>query len=1276
MDTYFAVFLILFTQFFHGGETCSNDLDGFDKVYPGLYYSGGRNPQGTAKSLDACAQNCLADDKCWGFMFIGTYCATYRDGHPTQPTSHAKAVMYQKCEASTYCGTYTCPESKVWIWEYADTPCDGECSPETCCEDETPLVCNENFVMPIKDISCEDFKTYMYCYYDGSKGISWHSGWGDIDSRDYYNENRENYLNCPQCGCGFETREIPKYTECDLSWADNSGNNCQGMLDKGYCTETGDFGPNWWPIWGWFDESRNLDANDNPAYVCPQCGCEDTSFCAEGTWATDGRTNCQDCKICDEISQEIEAECIINDNTKCRDRDLCEAGKTWSNTGYASCKNCDKCEEHGMMIDVLCSATIDSTCKVDPNPDVCEDSSTCLSDKFNYATTCGHYVDSCDTSVEVASCCPAMCGICEGTKFNNKGMHCQNYCDYSTELAGRGICAFCGDDRDVPMNCCSKDSLEYDDNATDACKNAIYTGTDTRNYICVSSKIPVCADYTCSDGTVSIDANIDNDCQDSHCDDEQCCEPIDRNGNPCGTNCNGGGYNGYGGPCAWCGIHDDKPQSCCHPWITYPEQSDCHIVEKAEGVDESHCVVKITEDDLPDRWGQNCHPQCVDNGFDVCQYCGKHNDNWQYCCAALPYYSFPEGHNCYEAAQKDKWIYGESGSYHCVTKNPEDIIAWSYTLQMGTYVDSSYTPEYSHSCSALHESATDINVCKSFAEAKCVEYNCMYMTISEDLNTAYFMNLISNKRISDSNWRFYIASSNDPWDLVQGVDRHHKKCRVDCPDNGAKSCGWCGRHQGELQYCCGARYNTAEDHHCHSTDWIESLDKEENYCVIKKPFDEGHIVPPIPPPLVFTNDGKDDTTTEPEAEWPWDNHNEVCDQGKSCWNGWEECRFCGLHNELPMHCCRKEIDEYAENNPCRGGLNFDENLGDDVQQCVVIDFTKVQPTPDRNHEVCYCADNGETCDWCGQHNGKEQACCAHKKYYNDCKNAVFDPTNMETPHCVVLDENQPSCQDDDSWRDSNGSGCSWYAENPSTRCGWDKTKTESCSKCCACEFEALCNVPTMACERNRYLSIIDDSFYMEQQGWIIHMCMKELSTPGVGAYCNQAKGYWYGYDKNSLDLDAEGRIGFYTYGEGIVTIEYGNCGESGTANLYHNQKLLKVADFTERGDDVNYEKIVIEYKNLDFIEIRDKNGHAIPNIKSVSFQCTVSNDITYVYEEPSDVAELESDMVDKSVGLVNEGSTQFSHFLLMAFLCLGSGMAGYAISRFQYNKKMNGYEIL
>jgi hypothetical protein len=41
---------------------------------------------------------------------------------------------------------------------------------------------------------------------------------------------------------------------------------------------------------------------------------------------------------------------------------------------------------------------------------------------------------------------------------------------------------------------------------------------------------------------------------------------------------------------------------------------------------------------------------------------------------------------------------------------------------------------------------------------RCVEYNCMYMTISEDLNTAYFMNLISNKRISDSNWRFYIAS--------------------------------------------------------------------------------------------------------------------------------------------------------------------------------------------------------------------------------------------------------------------------------------------------------------------------------------------------------------------------------------------------------------------------------------------------------------------------------------------------------------------------------------
>jgi len=170
----------------------------------------------------------------------------------------------------------------------------------------------------------------------------------------------------------------------------------------------------------------------------------------------------------------------------------------------------------------------------------------------------------------------------------------------------------------------------------------------------------------------------------------------------------------------------------------------------------------------------------------------------------------------------------------------------------------------------------------------------------------------------------------------------------------------------------------------------------------------------------------------------------------------------------------------------------------------------------------------------------------------------------------------------------------------------------SCSKCCACKFDAQCNLPTMACERNRYLQVIDDTAYMMQNGWIIHMCQKEMSTPGVGAFCGDDKGYWYGYDKDSGDMDAEGRIGFYTYGEGVVTIEFGNCGEEGTANLYHNFKQIAVAEHTERGADVQYQTVVIEYKNLDFVEIRDKNGHSIPNIKSVTFQCTSSDNVEYV----------------------------------------------------------------
>ena len=116
---------------------------------------------------------------------------------------------------------------------------------------------------------------------------------------------------------------------------------------------------------------------------------------------------------------------------------------------------------------------------------------------------------------------------------------------------------------------------------------------------------------------------------------------------------------------------------------------------------------------------------------------------------------------------------------------------------------------------------------------------------------------------------------------------------------------------------------------------------------------------------------------------------------------------------------------------------------------------------------------------------------------------------------------------------------------------------------------------------------------MKQNGWQFDFTFNAGDWNAVGTKCGeQAK--WYGWSQE----EQVGTLSVTLEGTGQVTIDFGNCWDAGTVQLYMNDDVISTAPAGSKS-------VVktISFAPDSILKLRDEGVNSVISLNSVTFQC-------------------------------------------------------------------------
>ena len=129
---------------------------------------------------------------------------------------------------------------------------------------------------------------------------------------------------------------------------------------------------------------------------------------------------------------------------------------------------------------------------------------------------------------------------------------------------------------------------------------------------------------------------------------------------------------------------------------------------------------------------------------------------------------------------------------------------------------------------------------------------------------------------------------------------------------------------------------------------------------------------------------------------------------------------------------------------------------------------------------------------------------------------------------------------------------------------------------------------------------------MSSNGWKFDLT-NDGSTPSaaayayVGKYCaaKNGKRNWFGWS----DWKKVGTLSTVLKGSGNLTINFGNCWNSGKVKVYLDAKLMATADKSELGHPKTV-TATFAFHQGSLLEIKDEGDNSVISLNSMTFDCS------------------------------------------------------------------------
>ena len=140
-----------------------------------------------------------------------------------------------------------------------------------------------------------------------------------------------------------------------------------------------------------------------------------------------------------------------------------------------------------------------------------------------------------------------------------------------------------------------------------------------------------------------------------------------------------------------------------------------------------------------------------------------------------------------------------------------------------------------------------------------------------------------------------------------------------------------------------------------------------------------------------------------------------------------------------------------------------------------------------------------------------------------------------------------------------------------------------------------------ACSANQKLGILGNPAEMAKNGWTFNLINwgKNMphDVPGMETVCGTQTN-WYGWSAYNSSIKV-GTLSAILKGNGKVTIDFGNCWNSGVVRVYLDSQLMAQAA-------INTNSVIktFSYRHGSKLEIKDEGANSVIRLNSIKFECS------------------------------------------------------------------------